>query len=129
MKSMKRILVTALFCCLVFAPVRATLIWSDSFTNANGCIETNSSGLWIAHSPTTPLKDALVNNHRLEVSTSGTGLARQDDIHRNFTVTAADPITNGPKVLHASFIVNFTNLPTPNGAYFAHFYSNSSQFF
>ena len=90
-------------------------------TNADG--STN----WFNHSGNT---DNIVNNHRLEVCSSsaylGLTTTRTGDIHRFFTNSPA--WTGAQQVLYASFIVNFTNLPTAAGAYFAHFYVNSSTF-
>jgi hypothetical protein len=53
---------------------------------------------------------------------------RQDDVHRNFAIAAGSPFTNSVQPIYAAFTVNFTNLPAVGGAYFAHFYTNSSTF-
>jgi len=130
---MKRTIVKLLLAVTaLIAPLatKADVIYQDTFNYANGCIETNSSGLWICHSPTTPIKDSIVFNNRLQVCSSsaylGVSATRQDDVHRFFTNSPA--WTGAQQVLYASFIVNFTNLPTAAGAYFAHFYTNSSTF-
>jgi len=58
------------------------------------------------------------------VSTSssylGVTTVRQDDVNRQFSLTGGSSYTNAHQAIYASFIVNFTNLPTANGAYFAH---------
>ena len=58
----------------------------------------------------------------------GVTFTRSGDIHRFLSITNGSIYTNAQQVLYASFIVNFTNLPTAAGAYFAHFYVNSSTF-
>jgi len=116
---------------------RADVILQDTFnypdTINNATMITNSSGgLWVLHSCTAPGQGGIVKNHRLEVDTStaylGVTVTRTDDIHRFLSVTNGSIYTNVQQVLYASFIVNFTNLPTGSAAYFAHFYVSSSTF-
>jgi len=122
---MKRLLLTAVLAALATVAVRADLIWYEPFNYANGCIETNSGGLWICHSPATPLKDSLVSNNKLQVSYTGSPSGRQDDIHRFFPAAYTNA---GPIVVDASFTVNCSSPPTTATAYFAHFYVNSTTF-
>ena len=116
---------------------RADVIYKDSFSYSNGPAAFTSTNAvnstlvtnWITHSGS---NDCDVNNHRLEVSSStvnGTfNQIRTGDIHRNFSITNGSIYTNAQQVMYASFIVNFTNLPVANGAYFAHFQNGSSGF-
>jgi hypothetical protein len=129
---MKKITALILLTCLSALFSRADVIYQDLFNYANGMITNTSGGLWILHSATAPGQGGIVNNHRLEVSSSsgGNGLvpSRTDDIHRPFSLTSNSPYTNAQQVIYTSFIVNFTNIPSTNGAYFAHFYYSSSGF-
>jgi hypothetical protein len=106
--------------------MRAAVIWQDTFNYADGAIITNSiigpgtNSVWVRHSGSANPSDAIVKNHRLENSFSGTG-GRQDDVRRTF-----NSYTNGPAIpVYASFIVNCTSLPNGVGTYFAHFTTNS----
>jgi len=130
-KIMKKRLLPILFSLLAAISVRADLIWYESFNYVDGNIPvvgTNSSGqpLWFRQSGSQ--NDALVRDHKLEISTSGTGLARTDDVNRKLCTTGGCSYTNVAQVLFSSFTVNFTNLPTANGAYFAHFLINDTTF-
>ena len=128
---MKKLTLLILASCLTAIVSRADVIYQELFNYTNGqAILTGTNVVggvmvtnWIRHSGSG--NDAIVNNHRLEVSSStvygGVTVTRQDDIHRNFSITNGSPYTNGQQVLYASFVVNFTNLPTTNGAVFAHF--------
>src|ERR1039458_388984 len=123
---MKKLTALVLFSFLAAVSVRADVIWQDTFNYANGALTTVSGGLWIKHSGTANPSDSIVNNHRLEVSTTtaylGVTATRQDDVNRQFSITNNSIYTNVQQFIYASFIVNFTNLPTANGAYFAHFH-------
>lgn len=123
---MKKLTALVLFSFLAAMSARADVIWQDTFNYANGALTNVSGGLWIKHSGTANPSDSIVNNHRLEVSTSTTYLGvtatRQDDVNRQFSITNNSIYTNVHQVIYASFIVNFTNLPTANGTYFAHFH-------
>ena len=117
--------------------VRADVIWQELFNYPNGHTEINSTNVvggvmvtnWLLHSGSS---DSYINNQRLEVSTTtaylGVTATRSGDVHRQFSITNNSIYTNSQQVLYASFVVNFTNLPMANGAYFAHFYINSSTF-
>src|ERR1700722_15780604 len=132
---MKKIALFVLASFLAVIASRADVLYQDTFSYSNGPtadISTNVvAGIlvtnWITHSG---VDDSFIKNHRLEVSTSTTYLGvtatRSGDIHRFFTNSPA--WTGAQQVLYVSFIVNFTNLPTAAGAYFAHFYTNSSTF-
>jgi Immunoglobulin domain len=133
---MKKTLLTTLLASLVALSVRADLVWYEPFDYVDGptiAVSTNLDGTtnWFRHSGTTSPSDSLIHNHRLEVSTTGSGYAapaRSDDVHRNLATVADSPYTNTPIVLYASFTMNCTNLPTAAGAYFAHFMVTSSVF-
>jgi hypothetical protein len=134
---MKKITALILLSFLTSVALRADLIYQETFNYSNGPVSitsTNGTGSttvsnWLTHSGNL---DSYVNNHRLEVSTTtaylGVTATRSGDVHRNLSVTNNSIYTNVQQVLYASFIVNFTNLPMTNGAYFAHFYVNSSTF-
>lgn len=131
---MKRTLLIALLSCLAIFSVRADLIWYEDFNYPDGPIiatSTNGSGTitnWSRHSGSAAPSDAVVRANQLEISTSGVGLARQDDVNRLLATAADSPYTNSPILLYASFTINFTNLPTANGAYFAHFFVTNNVF-
>src|SRR6266550_1601777 len=130
-KIMKKNLLSILFSLLAATSVRADLIWYEGFNYVDGnilVVGTNSSGqpLWFRQNGSG--NDALVRDHKLEISTSGTGLARTDDVNRKLCTSGGCSYTNGAQVLFASFTINFTNLPTANGAYFAHFLINDTTF-
>ena len=107
----------------------------DTFNYTNGTtadVSTNVVGgvmvtNWFVHSGS---DDSFINKHRLEVGTStaylGVTVTRSGDIHRFITNSIVTGTAH--QQLFASFIANFTNLPTGSGAYFAHFYVNSSTF-
>ncbi len=132
---MKKITALALYSFLLAMTSRADVILQETFNYTNGPISvtsTNGTGSttisnWLTHSGSI---DAFVNNRRLEVGTStaylGVSATRSGDVHRVFTNSVVTGTTH--QQLFASFIVNFTNLPTGGGAYFAHFYVNSSTF-
>jgi hypothetical protein len=129
---MKKLTALVLFSFLAAVSVRADVIWQELFNYTNGNIEVTGTNVvggvmvnnWIRHSGSG--NDAFVNNHRLEVSTTtaylGVTATRSDDINRQFSITNNSIYTNVQQFIYASFIVNFTNLPTANGAYFAHFH-------
>jgi hypothetical protein len=134
---MKKILALALPLLLAAAPMRAGVVYQELFNYTNGVIEVTGTNYvggvlvtnWLNHSGNS---DNIVNNHRLEIGTSTTYLGvtftRSGDIHRVFSLTNNSPYTNAQQVLYTSFIINFTNLPTGAGTYFAHFYVNSTTF-
>ena len=127
---MKKLTALILFSFVAAASVRADVIWQELFNYTNGPISvtsTNGTGSttvsnWITHSGNL---DAYVNNHRLENAATSGNLNRSGDVHRNFSAAYTN---GGPIVVYASFILNCTNLPNAAGTYFAHFYTNSSQF-
>jgi hypothetical protein len=122
---MKKLTALVLTSFLAAMSMRADVIWQDTFNYSNGPVSitsTNGTGSttvsnWITHSGNL---DSFVNKHRLEVSTSP---ARSGDVNRQFSMTNGSPYTNVQQVIYASFIINFTNLPTAAGTYFAHFHS------
>ena len=121
---MKKITTLVLLSCLMSLRSFADVIWQETFNYTNGAISvTSTNGAvpptvtnWITHSG---IIDAFVNNKRLEVSTSsangGVTVTRGGDINRQFSITNSSVITNAHQLVYASFIVNFTNLPTTNG--------------
>ena len=126
---MKKLTLLALFSFFAAITMRADVILQGDFNYADGPVTNTSGGAWILHSGSgIGSGAAFVNGHRLEnCSSSATpGTPRQDDVHRNFPAA----YTNGGSiVVYASFVLNCTNLPSAAGGYFAHFYTNSSQFF
>jgi hypothetical protein len=132
---MKKLITLALFSMLAALCARADVILQETFNYTNGPISvtsTNGTGSttisnWLTHSGSI---DAYVTNRRLEVGTStaylGVSVTRSGDVHRVFTNSVVTGTTH--QQLFASFIVNFTNLPTGAGAYFAHFYAGSTTF-
>jgi hypothetical protein len=125
---MKKYLLTLSVAALAVTAARANLIWYENFNYADGCIETNSAGLWVCHSPIPAQVDSIVVNKRFEISGNASTLApRQDDVHRDFCLSPC-AFTNGPTTLYASFTINCTNLPSTVSNYIAHFYSDSSNF-
>jgi len=118
---MKKILLSPLFNYSVLLSVRADLIWYEGFNYPDGPITNSSGGVWVKHSGTATPSDAIVQDKKLEVSTSGVDPARQDDVIRPLCISDC-AYTNTPTLLYASFTINFTNLPTANGQYFAHFF-------
>lgn len=134
---MKKTLLASILLGLAVLATRADLIWYEPFNYADGPIiatGTNADGStnWVRHSGSASPSDSLLSGHKLQVSTSsGTGSsapARTDDVNRKLATTPGSPYTNGPTLLYASFTINFTNLPTANGSYFAHFLVNNTTF-
>lgn len=131
---MKKTLLSAWLTCLAIFCVRADLIWYEDFNYPDGpIIETSTNALgtitnWSRHSGSASPSDAIVRANQLEISTSGVGLARQDDVNRPLATVPDSPYTNSPLPLYASMTINFTNLPTANGAYFAHFFVTNNVF-
>src|SRR6266550_3746497 len=125
-KIMKKKLLPIIFSLLAATSVRADLIWYEGFNYADGPITNSSGGVWAKHSgSSTEPSDAIVRDHKLEVSTSGAGLARADDVNR--PLGAPHNATLQP--VFSSFTINFTNLPTADGTYFAHFMANNTTFY
>jgi hypothetical protein len=132
---MKKITALIFFSCLMAMSMRADVLIQDTFSYTNGPIADVSTNVvagvmvtnWFTHSGS---DDSFINNHRLEVSSSTTYLGvtatRSGDVHRFITNSVVTGTTH--QQLFASFVVNFTNLPTGAGAYFAHFYVNSTTF-
>jgi len=112
---MKKHLLTLILCAAGTLSLRADVIFSEPFNYSDGVITVVGAPNWIRHSGTS--SDSLVKNHRLEV-----GMARQDDIHRDFTTH-----TNVQQIVYSSFTVSCTNVPALSN-YFAHFHVNSTTF-
>jgi hypothetical protein len=128
---MKKLTALVLLSILAAVSARADVIWQELFNYSNGPISVTGTNVvggvmvtnWILHSGS---PDDYVNNGRLENAATGGTLNRSGDVHRNFPAAYTN---GGPIVVYASFILNCTNLPNAAGTYFAHFYTNSSQFF
>ncbi len=127
---MKKSVLLSVLTLLTTLSVRADVIWQETFSYTNGPVSITSTNNgsttvsnWFTHSG---LIDCLVNNRRLEVCSSSVNgpltTTRTGDITRPFaTLPNNSPYTNANQLIFASFIANFTNLPTANGAYFAHY--------
>src|SRR5437879_11697469 len=99
---MKKSLLTALISLSAIGGVRADVIFNENFNYADGSITNNAPGIWYKHSGNAPPPgDALVHNHREEISATGGTLSRQDDVNRRFT-----SFTNTQTIVYASFTVN-----------------------
>jgi hypothetical protein len=134
---MKKIITLILYSLLTTMALRADVIFKESFNYPDGFSTINSTNVvgglmatnWLLHSGNL---DSYINGKRLEVvSTSaylGVTATRSGDVHRLLSLTNNSVYTNAHQVLYASFVVNFTNLPTAAGAYFAHFYVDSFTF-
>src|SRR5437870_4259888 len=108
---MKKNLLTLLFAFVATATLRADVIFTETYPYVDGPIiqvgtNTDGSTNWFRHSGTALPSDALVHNHKEEVSASSGLVNRTDDVHRNFTT-----FTNTQTIVYASFTVNCTNLP------------------
>lgn len=111
--------------------LRADVLIQELFNYADGSITTNSAGVWQRHNGTAAAPgDAIVKAKRAEIGTTtaylGVTVTRQDDVFRFITNNVYPGTAHAP--LYASFIVNFTNLPTGAGAYFAHFKYSATGF-
>jgi hypothetical protein len=97
---------------MMIVRVNATVLFSDSFTYADGGVVSNAAGVWINNSGTAGSM----------ISTGGVlvvSISRSEDIAHQFASTIA---SNGPiTALYASMKVTFTQLPSQGGTYFAHF--------
>ena len=92
--------------------VNPGLVLADTFSYIDGSLITNSAFIWNAHSGKTG--ETQVVSGKLQLSGSQT-----EDV--NATLTNAPFATNGSVILYASFAVNFSQLPSGAGTYFAHF--------
>lgn len=119
---MKKVLLTVALSSLALTGLRADLIWYEPFNYADGNLTNVSGGVWTNFSGTLNL-NMLVNNHRLEVATTGgSSISRADDDAR----WLGSPYDSSVQVLYASFTVICTNLPNGPGSYFASFYKQGS---
>jgi hypothetical protein len=113
---MKKLTVLALFSLLAGMTLRATLLFSDNLSYANGCIETD--GLWYCYSPDTPKLDAFVASDLLILnSTNSDAVAAPTN---GFTLPPGDTIT------YASFTIKCSQLPTQYGGFFCIFKDNTN---
>lgn len=121
---MKKNLLPLAALCLSAASAFADVVFQEPFNYSDGSLITVSSGVWVRHSGTASPSDSIVKNHHLEVSATGGTVSRADDVHCVFP----SAYTSSPTNLFSSFVVTCTNLPPASGAYFAHFYVNTSTF-
>ncbi|HMD55236.1 MAG TPA: hypothetical protein VKJ65_11865, partial [Phycisphaerae bacterium] len=113
---MKKLILFAFFSLLAGMSLRASLLFSDSLTYPDGCIETD--GLWYCYSPTTPKLDAFVVSNLLILNSTNSD-------------AVAAPSTNfvnntGGTITYASFTINCSQLPTTRGGYFSIFMDNTN---
>jgi hypothetical protein len=87
---------------------KAAVILDETFTYADGPLTNVSSGVWAIHSGTTPINVV-----------SGKAVISQANSQDNFAQLTGAPYSSGN--LYASFVVNFSTVPTSGGTYFAHF--------
>ncbi len=116
MKTMKNILITFGLLIASAMGVHATVVFSDSFSYADGPLTAVSAGIWSAHSSSGGI---FVTNQQLQVTSS----LSEDD---NALLAGQPYTTNSPTVLYSAFKVTFTALPNAAGAYFAHFKDTNS---
>lgn len=94
----------------------------DTFSYPDGSVTTGSSFTWNTHSASTgQTGQTVVASGQLLLSGS-----QSEDIHTFLTRSPYD--TNSGAILYSSFTVNFSELPTATGSYFAHFRDTSSGF-
>ncbi len=104
---------------------RADLVLSNSFGYADGALVTVSAGSplgeWFTHSGTTGQVD--VASGKVNVTQS-----ESEDVSTVLTnATYPTPFSSG--TLYASFVVNFSQLPSGSGTYFAHYRDTTSSNF
>jgi hypothetical protein len=95
----------------------AGVVFNDHFDYTDGPVTTNSLALWRNHSGTPG--NLVVSNGALRVSRSETEDA-------NVALLGQPYEASNAAVLYSRFDVCFTELPSTNGNYFAHFKDNSS---
>lgn len=126
MKKSRFLLLSLL--CLAAAPMRAAVVYQDSFNYLDGpivAVGTNVDGTtnWF-HTGATTAADFFVKNKRAEVSaTGGATVSRSEDVHCSFTT-----LTNAQTTMWASFTVICTNPPPAVGTYYAHFWAGGNTF-
>jgi len=95
---------------------RGAVLFSDSFSYANGSLTTNSGFTWITHS------GATGTTGQTQVAAGKVQLlfSRGEDVS---TYLAGQPYLSGgaTNVFYAGFTVRFSALPSSGGEYFAHF--------
>ncbi len=90
----------------------ASVVLSEPFEYSNGPFTTNSGGLWNNHSGI--FGQVQVSGGILQMLSSQT-----EDI--NARLIGSPYPTSGGTVLYASFVANFSSLPSENADYFAHY--------
>ena len=98
---------------------RGAVILDETFTYADGALTNVSGGKWVLHSATSQFVGPNVSSGKATLSQSN-----QPDVNSSLT---AGPYSSGN--LYASFVVNFSGLPSGLiGEYFAHFKDSASGF-
>ncbi|MEP6663364.1 MAG: immunoglobulin domain-containing protein, partial [Verrucomicrobiota bacterium] len=108
---MKKYLFVSLPIFFALLSLRAQVILNEPFSYPDGSIITNSGGVWSNHSGT--IGQTLVSGGKLLLTQS----ASED-------INAATPGIG--TIVYASFKVNFSQVPSTNGDYFAHFKDNTT---
>jgi len=106
---MKKAIWVIAFLGLIGTKASATILFSDSFSYADGAITAVSGGVWTNHSGTAnqvDVQSGMVNLTSAESEDVSTGIS-------------GGPYATG--LLYFSLGVNFSALPTLGGGYFAHF--------
>jgi hypothetical protein len=113
---MKRIL-TSLVCTLpLILHTQASEIFSEDFSYPDGPLASGSSGVWATHSGTAD--QISVSSGRIELTESNT-----EDV--NVTLPG-QPYADG--TLYASFSVSFSEVPSGDGTFLAHFKDGGNGF-
>lgn len=102
-------------CILVgqLAPVRAVVLFSDSFSYANGSLTTTSGFVWITHSGSTGQTQVVSGKVQL--------LQSQSEDVSAYLAGQPYPANGSTNVFYAAFTLRLTALPSSGGEYFAHF--------
>ncbi len=95
------------------------LLFADEFNYPDGALITNATPPWAHHSGTTTGQVQVVDG-KMVLSTAFT-----EDV--SVILPGGPYTTNFPTYLYASFLVNFSALPTGGGDYFAHFNTTSAR--
>ena len=111
--SFVQCLVVIANCFFAFASSsNAALLLNEPFNYANGPLVTVSGGAWSTHSGTAGEVEVISGRVDLRVPST-------EDVN---AVLLGQPFPVTTNVfLYASFVVNYSTLPTASGAYFAHF--------
>lgn len=108
------------FAGLLLTAASAGGLLTDTFSYADGALTTNSGFVWNTHSGTAGQTQVAAGKVQL-LSSQG------EDVN---ALLAGQPYAaaGSTNVFYAGFTVRFATLPSTGGAYFAHFYFNSTTF-